>query len=262
MKNTSKNTYTTISRKGNGSLYMNPSFKASKKEEEDSFEDKHLGYQMKTMNISCMVVNIDEPIIQPSYYRMVVNAIDELDENSELVLKISSPGGYLSGLEVLLSAINRTEADTTAVIDGEAHSAASMLALSCNNVVVSPYASMLIHNVSFSSGGKASDITRHVAHVDNTAKILFRDIYTGFLTDEEIEQCFNGIELWLNAELIVERLKKRVELNQAKLKEEQGEGGNSTCDTCCEAEGCQGCDTYEEELLEEEIQKKSKKSKK
>ena len=217
------------------SLFFSKPKASSNDDDNESMHEKYLGFELQQHSRQCMVVNIDEPIVQPSYYRMVVNSIDKLGEGDELVYKISSVGGSLDGLEYMLSSTGRTEADTTAVIEGNCHSAASMLALSCNNVIVSPYATMLVHFMSYGTGGKASDVARYVTHIQSVAEELFKDIYEGFLSDDEIEQCIKGVEFWFSADEIVERLQ-----NRQKFMKEQA------CEECTE-ECCSECQLLEDD---------------
>ena len=170
------------------------------------FGNKQLGYFTQTQTSTCIVVPIDEPVKDAAYYRQVVQAISNTSEGDQIQFEINSPGGDLAGLIALLTAMSKTEAAKVAHINGDCHSAASMLALNCDGVYVSPYASMLVHFVSFGSSGKATDIKSHVNHVHSTSEQLFRETYELFLTEEEIEKCIGGFELWLNYDEISRRL--------------------------------------------------------
>ena len=189
-----------------------------------------------------MTIPIDTRIREASYYRHVAQRITNTSENDLIKFEIHSPGGAYNGLTALLSAVLRTEATTVAYMNGECHSAASMLALSCDEVQVSPFASMLCHFVRYGTAGKSSDIKAFVDHTHDTGAEVFRGIYWGFLTEDEVGACIEGKELWLNAVEIQSRLLKREEL----LKQEAGED-------CDEKLGCEGdcdncsCGAYDED---------------
>lgn len=189
-------------------------------EEEDlPQQDKHLGYFTRTKVSSCITIPIDEPFRDAHYYRSVAKAIADSTEEDQIEFEIASPGGMLNGLLALLTAMEKTEAMTIAHINGECHSAASMLALNCDAIYVSPYATMLVHFIQFGASGKATDVLSHVEHVHSTSQKLFRDTYKHFLTDVEIEKCIAGLELWLSAEEINTRLKRKFDiLNKANKK--------------------------------------------
>ena len=213
---------------------------------EDDYEEEpqesFLGYTEEQQVSVCLTIPIDTRIREASYYRHVAQRITNTSENDLIKFEIHSPGGAYNGLTALLSAVLRTEATTVAYMNGECHSAASMLALSCDEVQVSPFASMLCHFVRYGTAGKSSDIKAFVDHTHDTGAEVFRNIYWGFLTEDEISACIEGKELWLNAVEIQSRLLKREEL----LKQEAGED-------CDEKLGCEGdcdncsCGAYDED---------------
>lgn len=188
---------------------INPSF--FQEEEEDDNPVGTLGYYTKQIALSKITIPLDEEIKAPSYYRHVIQGIANMSENDTVVFRINSPGGNADAMRSILTAITATDAVTIAEIYGNCHSAASFIALSCDKVHVSPHASMMIHFVSYGSAGKAYDVMRHVKHNQTTFEVLFRETYEGFLTENEIEECLNGVEIWLDADEILERLIAREE---------------------------------------------------
>jgi ATP-dependent protease ClpP protease subunit len=187
-------------------------------EDEDSIKGSNsLGYSVSSKQVSKITVPIDEPIVEPRYYREVCHVIANASEHDQVEFEIASPGGNLSGLQALLTSILKTEACTVAFINGPCHSAASILALHCDVIYVSPHASMLVHFVSYGAMGKAADIASKVVHTQELCTELFHNTYKDFLNEEEIKMCINGYELWLNADEIRERLKNKLK------KEEQAE---------------------------------------
>lgn len=190
--------------------------KRNDEDETDEIITSHLGYFTQQNVSTRYTITIDEPIQEAAYYRQVAHAIANSQKNDFIEYEISSPGGYVNGLVALLTAMEKTEATSVAWINGECHSAASMLALNCDVVYVSPYANMLVHFISFGSAGKAIDVRSKVQHVYATAEQLFRNTYKYFLTESEINDCLNGKELWLDSDEIQNRLKTKFD----KLEEE------------------------------------------
>jgi len=214
--------------------------KVSSQLNEDDYEEEpqesFLGYTEEQQVSVCLTIPIDTRIREASYYRHVAQRITNTQENDLIKFEIHSPGGAYNGLTALLSAVLRTEATTIAYMNGECHSAASMLALSCDEVQVSPFASMLCHFVRYGTAGKSSDIKAFVDHTHDTGAEVFRGIYWGFLTENEINACIEGKELWLNSVEIQSRLIKREELQ--KQEEDVGSECEGDCDncSCCEYE--------------------------
>lgn len=179
--------------------------------DDDEVTVEYLQPYRRSMSLTNLSIAIDEGIREPKYYRAVAEEITNLGAHDTVQLRINSPGGRLDGLVVLLNAIENTEADIVAYLDGECHSAASILALHCPNVIISPYASMMVHHVSYGTSGKDSDIANMVAHTSAYCKELIVDTYKYFLSDQEIQDVLNGREIWLRANDIKERLERRAE---------------------------------------------------
>lgn len=196
--------------------------KRTNEEEDDGIEatgsDNYLGFATSTKTVNRYTVPIDEPIREAQYYRQICHMIANAGENDYVEFEISSPGGYMNGLIALLTAMEKTEATTVSWINGECHSAASMLALNCDVVYVAPYSTMLVHFIRFGSSGKATDVVQHVSHVYETSESIFRNTYLHFLTEDEIKSCLSGKEMYLNSEEIQARLKKKFNALNSKTK--------------------------------------------
>lgn len=187
----------------------------NKKYSEDIYEDdiiktsKQLGYFVKTRTQCQYTVNIDEPFVDPSYYRAVVQMLMDANEDDTVIFLCNSPGGQLNGLQSLLEAIKMTEATTVAVLVGQVASAAGIFILHCDQVFVTDSASFLAHNISYGTGGKGSDILSHVQHVSKTSEKLLRKTYEHFLSKTEIDEMINGREIYLDSDEIKQRLEQK-----------------------------------------------------
>lgn len=193
--------------------YYRSMMKDSEEDEDNDGQPRemYLSFAERTYTRSQIIVPIDGNFLAPAYYRAVVERIDNLAEDDELVFKINSKGGRLAGLLSLLDAINSTDASTVAHIQGECHSAASILALNCDAIHVSPYSSMLVHYVSFGAGGKGMDVVDMVQHTIQQSNDIIVSTYQGFCTEEEIAEIIKGKQLWLRYEDIVQRLQNKME---------------------------------------------------
>lgn len=171
------------------------------------FSDNQLGYFRKTRTNQCLDIFIDGPFREPQYYRQVCQAIQNTGEGDLIRFHINSDGGRLDSLQSILSSIWNTDATTEAHLEGACHSAASLLAMNCDSVYVSPVSEMLCHHVRYGTAGKAADIRGYVEHVSKMTEKLFRESYRNFLSDEEIDKCIAGYEMWLDSEEIMKRMK-------------------------------------------------------
>ncbi len=179
---------------------------------------QYLPYFESTRVNRCIKVHLDENIKEPKYYRTVLQGIDSLGEGDVVLLSINSYGGQLDGAIAIINAIQNTDAEVHASIEGVAASAASLIALASPSISVSPYATMMVHSATFGAFGKQSDVISHASFVDKQVRGLMNSVYKDFLTDKELEEVIMGKELWFDAEEIVRRLELRAELQEKRHK--------------------------------------------
>ena len=114
-------------------------------------------------------------------------------------------------MNVLLEGIRLTDAHVCAILIGPAHSAASILALNCHDIVVTNSATMLTHNIRTGFGGKIADLEAFTNFSRKISNKLIKDTYEAFLNPTELQEVLHGKELWLDSEQIKERLQARME---------------------------------------------------
>lgn len=182
-----------------------------------------LGYSVKSQKLNNYSVHINTDILDASHYSGVFDMCLESQEGDTINFFIASHGGDLDGLNVLLEGIRLTDADVRAVLIGPAHSAASIFALNCPNVVVTDSASMLCHNVRTGYNGKIADLDCFTLHTKSIATDLMRKTYEGFFNKKDLEDLIHGKEFWLNADEIRQRLVEREDYLNTKDKENEPE---------------------------------------
>lgn len=165
-------------------------------------------------------IEFDDDIMEPKYYREDMDIFRNASANDTIRVRINSAGGYLHTAIQYVTNMTATEAETVAVLEGEAHSGASMVFLAADQHMVSPHAAMLIHEP---RGGMYDSSAKLHAQADFNRpyiKALYHDYYKHFLSEKEIDDVLAGKDIWLNAESIVERLQYR---NQQRALEEAHE---------------------------------------
>jgi len=162
---------------------------------------------------------LDEEIKEPSYYRSALQILRSAQEGELVTVFINSPGGRLDSAIALIGAIRECEADVLAVLEGETHSAASLIALSCHGIHVKEYASMLCHPAFFGSVGTTQNVIDHVNFTTRQAEKVMRDVYKHFLSQTEIDELVRNREIWLDADQICDRLEIMHEMRQMELEE-------------------------------------------
>lgn len=153
-------------------------------------------------------------------YENLFNCLRSVEEGDTVKLWVSNVGGNLNTTLEIVQALQDCKAETVTIVTGECHSGASIIALSSQNLIIGDFATMMIHNASYGTAGKASDIHSMVMHSHDVLTKLINKFYEGFLTPEEIEDVIQGKEFWFDADQIRERLEIRSEY-QSKLIEKQ-----------------------------------------
>ena len=111
---------------------------------------------------------------------------------------------------MIIDAIENTKAKVTCRLTGTVASAATIIALSCDDIEVSKNLSFMIHNYSASGlQGKGHEMKARQNFMDKEFNKVLNEYYKGFLTNEEIEEAIEGRDLWLNSEEVITRWEKR-----------------------------------------------------
>lgn len=156
------------------------------------------------------VVYIDELITTSPKYRNVLFTLDNASGNDVVSFHLNTPGGNVDTTLQICNAIANTEAHTVAVCHGTVASCGTILALSCDETIILPNTTWMIHPLSWGLKGDTKTIKNAVDF--NTKQILrlCHEVYFGFLTEEEIDNMIeNSTELWMDSEEVHERLKLR-----------------------------------------------------
>lgn len=142
----------------------------------------------------------------PKEYIDFFRAIRDARPTDEVVLHINCYGGECSTAFQIIDNLRATQATVTVSIEGNCCSAATMIALAGDQWDIMPHSYFMIHAYSKINWGKRNEIN---ASNDFDKKWLddsFREIYKGFLTPEEIEQCLEGKDFYFTANETIERL--------------------------------------------------------
>lgn len=171
--------------------------------------EKHVGHFETSYQINFHRFYLDKNIESPSNYQELIQTLLTAGEHDTIELFVSNYGGNLDSAVNIMSAIEESNATVRAVIGQNCASAASVIALSCDVITVINFATMMIHNISYGAGGKASDVSSQVIFMQDYFKELVHYIYQDYLTDKEIQEVLAGKEIWMGAQEIEQRLQNR-----------------------------------------------------
>ena len=149
-------------------------------------------------------------------YIELMQVLDSAGSNDTVVIHINSVGGRLDIALQLRNAISTSDANVVASLEGHCCSAATVIALSCKTINVTPYCQFMIHTYSHVLFGKENETKSQKEFVDRFWDKVIDEVYSGFLTDEEIASVRAGTDIWLTSEEIIPRLNALKEKNEEK----------------------------------------------
>lgn len=159
-----------------------------------------------SMTYNAFDIYLDEEIKDPTYYRHAFQVLRSAQQGDLVRIYISSVGGNLNSAVMFKNAIESCQAEVVAIIEAEAYSAASLIALCCSQIEVKKHATMMCHSAAFGSGGIVQNVRDHVDFVGKHAEAIMYEVYQDFLNPEELEDLRRGREIWLDHTQIGERL--------------------------------------------------------
>ena len=161
-------------------------------------------------------VYITETIEEPSLYNEFCALLRDASEAETVNLYLNTPGGMIDSAFMIIDAIKNSKAKVIAHLSGTVASAGTIVALSCNDLVVADHTAFMIHNYSTQGlSGKGHEVKAQQKFIDDSLNTAFEDIYKGFLTPEEMIEVIDGRDMWMGKNEILERWATR---NKAPLK--------------------------------------------
>ena len=163
------------------------------------------------------IISIDEEINEPTYYRKIFEVLRVAKKEDIVYFNINSLGGYVDTAIQFFEAIINTKAKTIANVY-TACSAATMITLCCDEINISKFGYIMLHNMSSSLDGKVNDMQAYTEFIIKQDKKIADFLYQGFLTPMEIKEVAKGKELWLDQQNVIARLKNFKSIKQLKFK--------------------------------------------
>nr|WP_228512654.1 head maturation protease, ClpP-related [Clavibacter sp. VKM Ac-2872] len=121
---------------------------------------------------------------------------------TQIILRINSPGGEVFEGIAILNLLRAHRASVTAVVDGLAASAASVIAAGCDETVMSPGTQLMIHSPWSFAGGNAADLRKQAEVLDSIESSLI-EVYSAKAGEKDWPALL-AAETWLNAAQAVE----------------------------------------------------------
>jgi ATP-dependent protease ClpP protease subunit len=148
-------------------------------------------------------------------YSKLLDFLYSATESDQVDMFFATPGGMMESCRAILDAMAITKAHIRGIHVGSASSAGSMILLGCDEQIILPGATMMIHTASHGYGGTDNNINAYASFSNKWVNKFVHEVYEGFLSEDEIEKVIMGMEFWFDAEQIIERLQKRKEYFEA-----------------------------------------------
>lgn len=171
--------------------------------DENKYSTKHLIHTIEK-SIKTHYISIDEQFVEPKQYRKVLKLLRECSIEDTVVFDINTEGGDLAAAIQLINEIQLCKAKCIARISN-AYSAGSILALSCDEILTMPFATFMIHTVTWSGWNEDEEMPKYF--IEKWTRSVLFEIYRNFLTEEEIEDIqLKNREIWLTKDELDARL--------------------------------------------------------
>ena len=148
---------------------------------------------------------IASEIVDPIEYNELCHTLRGASSKEVIRLPINTPGGRFDSATMIIDAISQSDAYVIGVLSGTVASAGTMIALACDELECSSYLEFMIHYFSGGTGGKGNEIKAHSSFINKHMPMVFKKVYTGFLTETEIDDVIEGKDIWLNGDEVLER---------------------------------------------------------
>ena len=134
---------------------------------------------------------VDEDFETPSQVRELVKLLDSVTENDTVYLTINNYGGCKITMLSVIDAIANCQGYVIAQVI-LASSAGSLIALACDDVILTKFSEFYIHQMQSINSGDTSLQRERIDFLSKTQHHLFEEIYSGFLTEAELDGLKKG----------------------------------------------------------------------
>ena len=165
-------------------------------------------------------VYIANEIVLPAAYSPLMSTLHTASSDDQVHIHLNTWGGDGGTAIQLVHAMQRSGAQVIAFAEGDVASAGTFIFLAADAQVVQPYSSLMIHNFSGGVFGKGHEMRSQSDHLHKRWRKFFDDVYQDFLTKKEIKEVIGGRDMWMMADEVEDRLKKREQKRQVRVEKE------------------------------------------
>lgn len=182
--------------------------------------DKPSRLQVKETVFNTYDYKLFGEITEVDDYFDLIDALNYASPDDEFIIRIHSGGGLLGTADVIINAIQNTQARVHGHIESLCGSAATIIFLNCHSYSISPRSEFFVHTASSGTIGKEHENYASIMFDRKRVHKMVRDAYEGLLTDQEIDNVLKGQDYYFDADELGERLENFTEFQQKKFEAE------------------------------------------
>jgi len=162
--------------------------------------------EYKYANSKHLIFNLDGRIEEPEKYREFFRAAEVAGEDDRITLMINSGGGRVDSLIQILSVLELTKAETECNVFYAA-SAATFIALACDNIMFAEHSYMMFHNIQAGHVGDTCTGERYYTFLNSLSEKLMDKYYAPVLTKKERKELSQGdVEIYKHGEEVLSKI--------------------------------------------------------
>lgn len=158
-------------------------------------------------------------ILEATEYSEWFDTIRNAGSNDEIRIYINSSGGDLYTALQFLRVFKETQAHVTCSIEGACMSAATMIFLHADSWEVTPHSLIMMHNYSGGMFGKGGELYDQLQFERAWSEEFMREVYSDFLTSEEITSILQNKDIWMTSTEVINRLEGLAKLRNQRAQE-------------------------------------------
>lgn len=169
-------------------------------DQDNNERDHELPYQISVRTVSNLYsITLSESVEGVYKYAELNSALREDVTAEDVVnLHLSNYGGSVDTAAALVNAIRDCKGLVRGIVNSPCFSAATILALACDELEIRPFSYLMFHNFSTQIAGKSGELKSRLPADVRHVETMMRSIYSPFLTKKEIDAVFDDKDVYVH----------------------------------------------------------------
>ena len=133
--------------------------------------------------------------------------LNNAEKNDKIYFHLNCTGGSVSQTIELVTSIKECKGKVITINKGVCASGASVLLLSGHEIIIKDMSMMMCHYYHINNSGKGNEIESRAEFEKKFLHSYFKEVYSGFLSNDELNRMFKGEDFWFDSKEVKRRLK-------------------------------------------------------